>query len=148
MMPFAPAVVRVHLSIEPNVAVFAALAGLVMAAFCLSSLSWYALLRAKALVRRTEQKAKTGQERCEALLESLRQSHDTLAEELRELRDQPPPLMPPGILKPGLNLTTRSQALRMHRHGESPDRIAAALNVPFQEVDLLLKVHRIVITNI
>jgi hypothetical protein len=36
----------------------------------------------------------------------------------------------------------------MHRRGDSPERIAAALDIPLQEVDLLLKVHRIVISNI
>ena len=47
--------------------------------------------------------------------------------------------------KPGLNLSKRSQALRMHRRGEAPEQIAEALELPLQEVDLLLKVHRIVI---
>jgi hypothetical protein len=36
----------------------------------------------------------------------------------------------------------------MHRKGDPPDRIAAALEVPLQEVDLLLKVHRIVLSNL
>ncbi len=32
----------------------------------------------------------------------------------------------------------------MHRLGQSPDRIAGALRVPKGEVDLLVKVHKIV----
>ena len=36
----------------------------------------------------------------------------------------------------------------MHRQGDPPERIATALEVPLQEVDLLIKVHRIVIRNL
>ncbi len=44
----------------------------------------------------------------------------------------------------GLNGTTRSKVLKMHRLGQPPDRIADTLKVPKGEVDLLVKVHRIV----
>ena len=50
--------------------------------------------------------------------------------------------------KHGLNLSKRSHALRMHRRGEGAEQIAAALELPRQEVDLLLKVHRIIISNV
>jgi hypothetical protein len=36
----------------------------------------------------------------------------------------------------------------MHRRGEAPDQIASTLEMPRQEVDLLLKVHRIVLSNV
>ena len=55
---------------------------------------------------------------------------------------------PPGLPKPGLNLSKRSHALRMHRHGEGAEQIAAALDLPRQEVELLLKVHRIVMSSV
>jgi hypothetical protein len=48
----------------------------------------------------------------------------------------------------GLNLNRRSQALRLHRRGESPTQIAAELRVPLQEVLLLIKVHEIVMSTI
>jgi len=41
----------------------------------------------------------------------------------------------------GLNLTRRAQALRMHRRGESLPTIAAALQTPRNEIELLLKLH-------
>ena len=44
----------------------------------------------------------------------------------------------------GVNNTLRSKVLKMHRLGQSPDRIAGALRVPKGEVDLLVKVHKIV----
>jgi hypothetical protein len=132
-------------AIDPRVLLFAIFSGLVLAGVALSFL---ALFRAQALVRDAEHRAKAGRERYESLLESLRESHNSLAAELREIRQQTPINVVAGAPKPGLNLTKRSQALRMHRRGDPPDRIAAALDIPSQEVDLLLKVHRIVITNI
>lgn len=43
-----------------------------------------------------------------------------------------------------VNNTLRSKVLKLHRLGQSPDRIAGSLHVPRGEVDLLVKVHRIV----
>jgi hypothetical protein len=52
---------------------------------------------------------------------------------------------PPSVpLRSGINLSRRSQALRLHRRGETPEQIAASLMVPTGEVRLLLKVHRLV----
>lgn len=132
---------------DPHLASSALMFGLILVAVSLSTLSSLALLRARALVRRSEQRAQANQERVEALLESLRESQDLLAAEVRD-REPLYPSVLPGPPKPGLNLSTRSQALRMHRRGDPPDRIAAALDLPLQEVDLLLKVHRIVLSNL
>ena len=73
---------------------------------------------------------------------------EALAEDVRELRQYPgAAVSSDGIPKPGLNLNRRSQALRMHRRGEASEQIAANLGVPRQEVDLLLKIHRIVMNR-
>lgn len=48
------------------------------------------------------------------------------------------------VLRPSLNLTRRTQALRMRRRGESAESIAAALSAPRNEIELLLKVYEIV----
>ncbi len=45
---------------------------------------------------------------------------------------------------PVLNSTLRGKVLKMHRLGQSADRIAETLRVPRGEVDLLVKVHAIV----
>lgn len=50
----------------------------------------------------------------------------------------------PGATGNSVNNTLRSKVLKMHRLGQSPDRIAGALRVPKGEVDLLVKVHKIV----
>jgi hypothetical protein len=44
-------------------------------------------------------------------------------------------------VRPSINLTKRAQALRMRRRGESLESITAALSVPRNEIELLLKVH-------
>jgi hypothetical protein len=44
----------------------------------------------------------------------------------------------------GVNSTLRSKVLKMHRLGQSPERIAGSLRLPQGEVDLLVKVHSIV----
>jgi hypothetical protein len=46
--------------------------------------------------------------------------------------------MPP---QSGLNLNKRSQVIRMSRRGEQPEKIAASLNLPRREVELLLKIY-------
>jgi len=51
-------------------------------------------------------------------------------------------LVAPTPPRAGVNLTTRYQALRMHRRGETIQRISAALAVPEQEVELLIKVQQ------
>jgi hypothetical protein len=51
----------------------------------------------------------------------------------------------PAAARPrSLNGTVRSKVLKMHRLGQPPERIADTLKVPKGEVDLLVKVHRIV----
>jgi len=146
MKPIAELMGLVTRATDPCVLPLAILSGLVLAAV---ALSFFGVVRAKALVRDAEQRVKAGQEQCEAVLESLREGQNSLGAELREIRQQQTPIAvastPP---KPGLNLTKRSQALRMHRRGDPPNRIAASLDIPLQEVDLLLKVHRIVIANL
>jgi hypothetical protein len=44
----------------------------------------------------------------------------------------------------GLNSTLRGKVLKMHRLGQPVDRISEVLRVPRGEVDLLVKVHAIV----
>ena len=57
-------------------------------------------------------------------------------------------LIPPPPPRSGLNLSKRSQALQMHRRGEAPPEIAATLAIPQNEVELLIKVQRIVLSGL
>lgn len=55
-----------------------------------------------------------------------------------------PPVQALPAIRSSLNMTRRSQVLRLHHRGEGPDQIAAALGVPVNEVDLMLKVNKMV----
>ena len=111
-------------------------------------LSFLALFQGKSLARLMERRLHARQKHLEASLLQAENSVRTLEAEVREIQEQPPTTVLPAVPRPGLNLNKRSQALRMHRHGDSPSHIAAALDVPQQEIDLLLKVHRIVLHNL
>jgi type II secretory pathway component PulM len=54
----------------------------------------------------------------------------------------------PAAGQQALNLNKRGQVLRMRRRGENPETIAAALAIPRNEVDLLLKVHQLAIEQV
>ena len=63
---------------------------------------------------------------------------------LTEIRSKPIEVVeeaPTALIRPSVNLTKRTQALRMRRRGESVESIAAALGAPRNEIELLLKVH-------
>ena len=73
---------------------------------------------------------------------------ETLDERWKELSQVSSLLVPPPPPRSGLNLNKRSQALERHRRGETPPEIAAALAIPRNEVELLVKVQRIVLSSL
>ena len=113
-----------------------------------TAISLFTVHRAYRLLRLMNPPAAGQQSPRDAELHALRETVDALAAQLHDLQKHPPAAAPPGFPKPGLNLSKRSHALRMHRRGERAEQIAAALDLPRQEVDLLLKVHRIVLSNV
>lgn len=76
----------------------------------------------------------------------LRRALRVLAEELEEERKAALDRL--AGPKQGINLSKRSQALRMHRLGASPEKIAAEMGFSRREVELLLKVHRTVLETV
>ena len=119
--------------------------GLVLAGAVLSFLT---LWRAQALLRAARRNAADQNPRMESAIGVLQQGLEALQSQLQESRHYAPAFVVPATPRAGLNLDKRSQALRMHRRGEAPAQIAAALELPRQEVELLLKVHRIVLRSI
>ena len=86
-----------------------------------------------------------GRDEHEGLKSRLAQVVDTLENmKAQEARVERPSTMPAQAL----NLNKRGQVLRMRRRGESTETIAGALGIPRNEVDLLLKVHRMGIEHI
>lgn len=92
-----------------------------------------------ALGRRSEARRQA----LETRLTQLEQAVAELRADLRETEERTGVLAPPVAPRSGMNLTTRAQALRMYRRGEPPERIAAALQIPENEVRLLIKVHQL-----
>jgi hypothetical protein len=124
------------------------LAAAVVLAIMAAAVSLFAVWRSQAVVVVADSRARAGLDLCEASIRQLRQTVEEMAAQLREMPQQPSADAGLPFPKLGLNLTKRSQALRMHRTGDPPDQIAKTLAVSQQEVDLLIKVHRIVIGNL
>jgi len=73
---------------------------------------------------------------------------EALDERWKELSQISSLLVAPAPPRSGLNLNKRSQALRLSRRGETPREIAAALAIPLNEVELLVKVQRILLSGL
>jgi hypothetical protein len=126
----------------PQLVLFAVFCGLSLAALAFSALTWW---RANSILRESRRKPA-----CDSAIEVLQTTVEALQEQIGELRRHPPAAAAtvPNAPRAALNLEKRSQALRMHRRGAAPAEIASALEIPAQELDLLIKVHRIVLNNI
>jgi hypothetical protein len=79
--------------------------------------------------------------------EELQIRLEGLNERLREAEERASIPVQAASIKPSLNLNKRTQALRMSRRGAPPTNIAAALSLPRKEVELLLKIERLTLTN-
>ena len=66
---------------------------------------------------------------------------------LRDSEERAGVLVAPEPPRSGLNLTKRSQVIRMSRRGERAENIAASLSLPRGEVDLLLKINALVVNS-
>ena len=92
-----------------------------------------------------------GRERETVLAEAIaavRAALDEVRSETRQIQEQTGMLVPPAPTGSGLNLSKRGQVLQMHRRGQSPEQIAASLALPLTEIDLLIKVHQIVLEKV
>jgi len=89
----------------------------------------YLFCSAKAELRSLQKRGAENQRRLEETVRVL------------DERSQQAPALPPA--RSSIDLTSRAQALRMHRRGEPAASIAAALGLPRNEVELMLKVHRL-----
>lgn len=75
-------------------------------------------------------------------LASFEQKLDELKRELRDIEELGGGFAPPPAGS-GINLTKRTQVLRMVRNGTDEADIASTLHLPRGEVDLLVKVHKL-----
>jgi hypothetical protein len=114
-----------------------------------AAISMFALHRTHAMLRDLRSlPAEAPAAPAEDYSRELREAVAALAAQVHELQRSPSSPGDPAFPRLGLNLNKRSQALRLHRCGESTEQIASSLQLPRQEVDLLLKVHRIVLSTV
>jgi hypothetical protein len=100
-------------------------------------------LRLKMGLRSIEKKLQRGGDDLRSLCDTLKERVEQLQMELQEAQEQLK-LSAGSPAKSLININKRTQALRLHRSGEPPQRIAAALGMTRGEVDLLIKVQSIV----
>ncbi len=87
--------------------------------------------------KRLRGELETMREGLEAMSRKLEQAETELDERIAALAAPPD--------DEGVNLTKRAQVLRMHRRGETPEAIASALGMAQSEVDLMLKIQKMVL---
>jgi len=110
-------------------------------------LSLFALFRAGAACKAAAELHEEACRLAETRVAEVQSKLDALAAEVAYAFEQAA-TMPAALVKPAMNLNKRSHALRLHRRGDPPEAIAAQLGLPVQEVDLLIKVHRIVLSSL
>ena len=128
---------------NPLAAAIAIVSVLALSALALAAL---ALFQPRALLRQRARFLQPPPAALDPELDRMRASIESLASQIRELVGMPAPADP--TCRTGLNLSRRSQVLRLHRKGEPPAQIAASLGLPHQEVELLIKVQKIVLSKL
>ncbi|WP_321476546.1 hypothetical protein [uncultured Paludibaculum sp.] len=110
------------------------------------SLSLYLFVSVKRENAALREQLTAERKQIDEAMDVLRQSLNRVELALEEATEMP--TVPTASATPpdtSVNISKRGQALRMHRRGESPEQIAAALQMPRSEVELLLKVQRAVL---
>jgi len=107
----------------------------------------YVFVSLRREIERLSRRLKRQQEQFDALKVDLTAELAGAKVRLQEAEERAGVLVAPTPARSGLNLNKRSQALRMSRIGEKPENIAAALGLPRKEVELLLKVQKIVLSS-
>jgi hypothetical protein len=108
----------------------------------------YLFFTLKCEIRVQEKRAKEGQKLLAEAVAAVRAALDEARAEVRDVQEQTGMLVPPKPTNSGLNLSKRGQVLQMYRRGQAPEQIAANLSLPLTEIELLIKVHRIVLEQV
>lgn len=80
-------------------------------------------------------------------VDQLRSEISGLKSTLEELQRMQAERQAALVPQASINLTKRGQILRMSRRGETPQHISAALSLPEKEVNLTLKVHKMMLNG-
>jgi hypothetical protein len=114
------------------------------------SLAAACLMASLALWISARIEARASRKRLQAFRLSMETTIKDLGAKVEELQLAPASNSVPSDINPAqsLNLTTRAKALRMHRSGEAVSSIAAVLGIRREEIDLLLKLERLLETRV
>jgi hypothetical protein len=118
---------------------------ILLAAVCIAALILLASLEKE--IRRLKSRLSRPREAGSPSSAEFQRQLDGLSARLRDAEERAAILPVPVSIKPSLNLNKRTQVIRMSRRGEAPQTIAASLSLPRREVELLLKVYALTLTN-
>jgi hypothetical protein len=107
------------------------------------SLAAACLMASLALWISAKIEARASRKRLQTFRLSMETTIRDLGARVEELQSAPAPMPSDVMTVQSLNLTTRARALRMHSRGEAVSNIAAKLGVRREEIDLLLKLERL-----
>jgi hypothetical protein len=107
----------------------------------------YFLLSFEKEIYRLKSRLARGQAGDQSSTRDLKVQLQQLNERLRDTEERAGIPIAPQSPKAGLNLNKRTQVLRMSRRGERTENIAASLSLPRREVELLLKIHGLVLNG-
>jgi len=111
----------------------------------------YLFVTVKAEMRALARRRMSDQDQIRILESALGEARiavERLEGDLRDIEGQTGMLVAPPPAKSGLNLSRRTQVLRLHRAGSDSTTIAVSLGLPRSEVELLTKVHRLMLEQI
>ncbi|MGA2183741.1 MAG: hypothetical protein ABSH47_11985 [Bryobacteraceae bacterium] len=95
---------------------------------------------------RRQSGASSGRNQMEETVDGLSAAFEQVRARLEEAM-QPPAVSSVWSGSPSINLNRRGQVLRLFRRGDTPRQIAATLGIRQGEVDLIIKVHRMVLSG-
>jgi hypothetical protein len=108
---------------------------------------FFAFATMKRDLRKQEEALDEIREKAEADLAATKKKLGEWSAELQESREQTRQSSAAPDLSSRLSVNKRGQVLRLHRRGENPNQICASLGLSRGEVELILKVQTIFLSN-
>lgn len=107
-----------------------------------AAIAWFLMRQVKIAFDEFQSRANKRQQSMHSELGRLRSELEALRSRTDEAERRAEAATIPRHPMAGLNLTHRTQALRMLRRGDSSDKVASILGISQTEVELLQKVQR------
>jgi len=105
----------------------------------------YLFCSLKQEIRQLRNRLQDREQQLDATAAAMKAEIADMRADLKDAEERTAQLVPPAPARSGLNVTSRTQVLRMFRHGEAEENIATKLGLPRNEVSLVLKVHQLAV---